>query len=569
LQAQPTFVKLQGQGKMIGSQKRRWPSLVLALAIFFLSWIIRSTHAEELGPQSKPEEGQAVEEPGLQTKPKEAPAAEEPGHQAKPKEAEAKGATAGGAAAPGQGFDQAVVSAGMAAFERSCTKCHDASRSLERTKDLAGWRATVRRMAAKRGADVASGDMEPIAVYLASRNAAASGTPAEKDKAAASGTPAEKDKAAASGPSNDTSALSTFATLSPQWRGGNNHLQNSGFGPLAWVGASWQGKIVSVRATLCISCHGVQEPSLISRVEPVEVAVHVDLSEYLDPCVHGMKGGIDAGRIVVPFGAFSAQADPSLYRTVSTPLIFNMGQRLFNQDLGFPVLPMPYADEGVNLNLAVPLGDCGTGPITATLDGYLVNGLEGSSNGLDFLQSRDLFDNNDRVASGGRLTLGDPYIRAGASYTTGRFDDPNASGVPGGLKYRIYGFDVQARYKRLFRCQFEYARRDSDRSGILATGTGVFSEAVAGYYLEAEARPWDKCRVSLLARYDSQSRISQLPPSGSTLPLGTFNVERITVGINIELWRQSLLMINFERWLLPELAHHTTDIFGVRYTITF
>jgi len=535
------LVNLQGQGKMIGFQKRRLPSFVLALAIFPLGGIIRFTHAEELAAQTKPEEAQAAEEPGAQTK---------------PKESQAKEATAA-ASAPGQAFDQAVVSAGMAAFERSCTKCHEASRSLERTKDLAGWRATVRRMAGKKSADIASADIEPIAVYLASRNPAAAGTPAEKEKAGASA------------PSNDTSSLSTFATLSPQWRGGNDHLQNPGFGPLAWVGASWQGKIVSARATLCITCHGVQEPGLISRVEPVEAAVRVDLSEFLDPHWHGMKGGIDAGRFVVPFGAFSAQVDPSLYRTVSTPLIFNMGQRLFNQDLGFPVLPMPYADKGIDLNMAVPLGDCGTGPITATVDGYLVNGLEGSGNGIDFLQSRDLFDNNNRVAGGGRLTVGDPYIRAGASYTTGRFDDPNASGVASGLNYTIYGFDLQAHYKRLFRFQFEYARRDSDRFGILPNGPGVFSEAVAGYYMEAEARPWDKCRVSALARYDYQKRSSQLPPSGSTLPTGTFDVERITLGINIELWQQSLLMIDFERWLLPELGHHTADIFGVRYTITF
>src|SRR2546430_13978893 len=113
-----------------------------------------------------------------------------------------------------------------------------------------------------------------------------------------------------------------------------------------------------------------------------------------------MKGNVDAGRFIVPFGAFSAQSDPSLYRTVSTPLIFNMGQRLFNQDLGFPVLPMPYADEGINLNLSLPVCDCccGKRPITITTDTYLVNGLEGASSGIDYIQSRDLLDNNNRVA---------------------------------------------------------------------------------------------------------------------------------------------------------------------------
>ena len=109
-----------------------------------------------------------------------------------------------------------------------------------------------------------------------------------------------------------------------------------------------------------------------------------------------MKGGIDAGRLIVPFGAFSSQVNPGSYRTVSTPLIFNMGQRVFSQDIGVPVLPMPYSDTGVNLNFDVPLGDCGTGPITASFDAYLVNGLEGSSNGIDWLQSRNLLDNTTR-----------------------------------------------------------------------------------------------------------------------------------------------------------------------------
>jgi hypothetical protein len=221
----------------------------------------------------------------------------------------------------------------------------------------------------------------------------------------------------------------------------------------------------------------------------------------------------------------------------------------------------------VNLNLAVPLGDCGTGPITITSDTYLVNGLEGTANGIDFLQSRDLLDNNNRVAGGARVTLGDPYVRAGASVTTGRFDIPDAN--PKALYYTIFGFDLQAHYKRLIRCQIEYARRDGDRIGILPIGTERFSESVYGYYAEAEVRPWNSCHVSFLARYDSQAVNSPLPPPTSTLTNNHFNVERVTLGINIELWHQSLLMFNYERWLVPEPEHRTADVFGVRYTITF
>src|SRR5439155_1604481 len=108
-----------------------------------------------------------------------------------------------------------------------------------------------------------------------------------------------EDTAGQAKPNADMASIATFATVSPIWRGGNNELQNNGFGVLSWIGASWQGKIVSVRATACISCHGVKEPGLISRIEPVEVAVHVDITSYLDPRCKGMKGSIDAGRFIV------------------------------------------------------------------------------------------------------------------------------------------------------------------------------------------------------------------------------------------------------------------------------
>ena len=519
---------------MIACLKRWLPCCMLAAALVLLGWAIRSG------------------------------AAQEPAAQKKADEKETKKTPAGGAAKDKKGFDPAVVSAGMAAFQRGCTTCHDAARALERTKDLAGWRATVQRMANRRGADIPSSDIEPIAVYLTSRNtpAADAGGDKEKEGSAAAA-------AAASTPPAPSSSMSSFVTISPLWRGGNNNLQNSGFAPLAWVGASWQGKIVSARVTVCVACHGVMEQTFLSRVDIVEAAARVDLSSYVEPYLPGWKVAIDAGRFIVPFGAFSAQTNPGVYRTVSTPLIFNMGQRIFNQDLGVPVLPMPYSDEGINLSVDMPLYNCDTKRITATMDAYLVNGLTGSANGIDFLQSRDLIDNNNHVAGGGRVTVGTANIRLGASLTGGRFDDPRDPAVPAGpLNYRIIGVDLQARYKRLFRMQIEYARRDSGRVQALAGTSSTISEEVDGYYLEVEARPWNDCRVSFLARHDILNHNSALPPPSSTLTTGTFTVERFTVGVNIELWQQSLLMFNLERWFVPE-PQRAVNIYGVRYSITF
>lgn len=543
---------------MIVRLKRPLPCRVM-MVVALMAGSTTYCRADEPAEQSPPEQLQAPQ-PAQEKKP-----GEDTANQTKPNESQSQGnKTAGGSnSGQNQQFDQAVVSAGQAAFERSCTKCHDAARSLDRTKDLAGWRTTVRRMAGKRDANIPESEIEPISVYLASRTSGGGG-----GAAAGSGSTAGGGGTAA--PSSAAASLAAFATVSPIWRGGNNDLQNNGFGALAWIGAGWQGKIVSVRATACVSCHGVKEPGQISRIEPAEVAVHVDLSTYFDKQCKGMKGSLDAGRFIVPFGAFSAQSDPSLYRTVSTPLIFNMGQRLFDKDIGFPVLPMPYADEGINLSIATPcLFDCGTGPVTMTADGYLINGLEGNVNGIDFYQSRDLYDNNNRVAGGTRVTIGDPYVRAGASFMSGRYDVPTP-GLAEGLYYTIYGFDIQAKYKRLFRAIFEYARRDNDRFGILPAGASIFNEGVYGYYAEAEVRPCgEKSPVSLLTRYDWQAHNSILPPSGSSLVEGHYHVERLTFGVNVELWHQSLLMFNYERWLTPEQFHRTSDVFGVRYTITF
>jgi hypothetical protein len=285
-----------------------------------------------------------------------------------------------------------------------------------------------------------------------------------------------------------------------------------------------------------------------------------------------MKGGIDAGRFIVPFGAFSAQVNPSMYRTVSKPLIFNMGQRAFRDEIGDPVLPLPYADEGANMNLEVPVADFGTGPITATVDTYLVNGLESTDNGIEFYRSRDLVDNNSQVAWGGRATIGGANVRAGASWTSGRFNQPGTGQgtFTGPLNYTIFGFDLQAHYKNLLRFQVEYAKRDSDRADNFGNGLVAFAERLDGYYAEAELRPWECSPASLLLRYDFLRRSSPLPPPESTLTVSSFNVERFTSGINVKLWHESLLMLDHEIWLLPRSLHlHNQNVFGVRYAVTF
>ena len=177
-----------------------------------------------------------------------------------------------------------------------------------------------------------------------------------------------------------------YGTLSPTYRSGTGDVQNRGFFPEVWLGVAFQPKkFVSARATACLSCHNSGDVE--GRIDLVEAAVRFDFMQLVEPrCRGNWQATVDAGRFVVPFGAFSSQVNPGVFRTMSKPLIFNMGLRVLDRQLGDPVLTMPYSDEGANLNFGVPI----TESIRATWNDYVVNGLQGGANGINFDASTNL-----------------------------------------------------------------------------------------------------------------------------------------------------------------------------------
>jgi hypothetical protein len=303
----------------------------------------------------------------------------------------------------------------------------------------------------------------------------------------------------------------------------------------------------------------------------VEAAVRLDIGQLNQKrCPGNWQAAIDAGRFIVPFGAFSSQVNPGVFRTVSKPLIFNMGMRAIDSQLGDPVLPMPYSDEGANLNIALPLNDS----ITATWNGYVVNGLQGDADGINFDASQSYVDNNRSPALGSRLTIGNQYLKLGGSITGGRFADfPNASPLNSGQSYLIFGGDVTFRYQDLVRIQCEYAQRDTDRSldsSVLPflTSPIINREAVGGGYVEAEVMTLRKYKISTLVRFDKQDRHALAPPPGSSLPSGSFGVSRFTWGFNWTMPGGSLLMVNHEIWFMPKELP-TVNVVGFRWATTF
>jgi hypothetical protein len=433
----------------------------------------------------------------------------------------------------------------MTAFNEHCTQCHDAQKALSKSKSLDGWRSTVRRMADKDGAEIPPNVHEAIATYLASLTTTAS-------------------SGSASNSSGDASSTSFSATISPLWLGGGSHdLQRPGFFPNVWVGAAWQGSgPISGRVTSCITCHN----EIVSRLELVEAVGRFDVNKWLrsrcggtdDPIV---RTSIEAGRFVVPFGAYYQQVNPGVDRTVTRPLIYNMGQRLTT--VGFPVLPMPYADEGANVNTKLKLSE----HWNATLDAYVVNGLAGN-NGIDFVfLSRDYTDNNRTPSTGGRVTIGNENFRIGGSVTGGQYNSDFGIGpnnLP--LRYSIYGADVSYRYEDIFRFQAEYARRDTNMFFDFPDFVRL-TDNVSGCYVEGEVllrRDW---KVSFIARYDMLLSTTPNAPS-SGLPPTKQDVRIFTYGLNWTLPGGSLLMIGDDHWF-QQAPNHDVDVVGVRWATTF
>lgn len=437
-------------------------------------------------------------------------------------------------------FDQDSVNWGQTAFSSSCTTCHEASRALEKSRTYSQWLSIVRRMAAKEGADIRSGDVVPIATYLGSRS---QHSRTERG-----------DDGQGKNVDDGEQSSSIYATLSPVWRGisDGGPLENPGFFPDAWIGAEWHSNgLLSARASACTSCHSDRNPSRGFSLELVEAVVVLDLKRLITGCPHEapcdtrLNAEVRGGRFVVPFGAYSAMSHPGIYRTVSNPLQFNMGRRVGAVVPLQPVLPAPYADEGFDLHVSASFR-C---DISATMDFYAVNGLQGTGASI-FNASRSYVDNNREPAVGGRVTLGDPFLRIGGSVMTGNLAEDGASP----LGYRLAGADATARCEDWFRLFFEYAVREDDSAFVAGATNRTW-----GFVTEAEVRSAMLPCVSLLARYDTLDHRDAF--------FGRDSQERFTYGLNVLLPGASRLAINHEHWMLA--GAEDLDVLGVRWTATF
>jgi mono/diheme cytochrome c family protein len=436
--------------------------------------------------------------------------------------------------------DPAVIAAGQAAFNSSCTTCHDAARALDKSKSYSGWLATIGRMAGKEGADISPADFQPIAAYLASRSPSAA---TEAGGAAALG-------GEAAGDGSGWSFATTFSTL---YRGASDAfpLENPGFFADIWLSAGYQSSGPwRASVTVCTSCHSQNNGAAGTAysLEVVDASATLDLRHMFTGCRcdDGRELLVKAGRFIVPFGAIASMSNPGVYRTVTYPLMFNMGRRVLvpNQPPLQPVLPAPFSDEGIDFIYKTPV----IGDLIFTADAYAVNGLQGTGSNI-FNLSRAYFDNNEDPSGGGRMTLGNDFFRLGTSVLSGNLANQGQPHV----YYTLSGADATVQISQRLRYYFEYAQRRQDSVAVMGT-----KESTRGTVNQLELQLYDQPFISVLARYDTLEH--------SNLNPGSDKLSRTTEGFNIGLPGGSLLMINHERWM-PKGARHV-DVLGVRWVVS-
>jgi len=286
---------------------------------------------------------------------------------------------------------------------------------------------------------------------------------------------------------------------------------------------------VSFSARMCFGCHGLE----IDRA-------HIDFtpSQYFN---------LQVGRVGVPFGEFSVRYDPTSHRTVSKPLIYEMGRMPYYGTTAFNlgVVPQPYVDTGAVVYGQVWLGE----HVQLWYGGYAVAGYKGT-NDVDWVSMRTPYylDNNRFPSGGGRGVItfsGNPGsvfrdLTLGFSGMHGFYDPEEKK------KYSVFGVDLALRLGVVtFRAEAAVMRMnvDPDLRGYRYQLVDPWFEK-GGFYAELE-HPIGS-HLILLYRFDLFRRVGA-PLPGSQLDYDS-RILRYTGAAQVLLGESVFLKGSYEYW---------------------
>lgn len=290
---------------------------------------------------------------------------------------------------------------------------------------------------------------------------------------------------------------------------------------------------VSANVKMCYGCHGVEVDMAFA-----DLRVADELNFRI-------------GRFNPAFGDFPLRHDPANHRTADKPLPYDMGRMLRLHEYNLGVLPVPYVDQGLEVNGTHWFGNS----IQFDYAVYVIGGLRANQDGvdLDFEASRmpDYVDNNSEPAVGGRVAVTwdlspDVMFTLGGSGMAGR-PDPERE-----RKYFILGLDLYARLS-MINLHAEYLVRRTemalgqDPNERFRYGPGEDGDydpyfIKDGFYVESDFVLSE--RVELLARLDGLRRLGNVVINS---PLRKRSgVLRYTAGVNFVLDGSIRIKINGE-----------------------
>jgi hypothetical protein len=288
---------------------------------------------------------------------------------------------------------------------------------------------------------------------------------------------------------------------------------------------------VSFSARMCFGCHGLE----IDRA-------HLDFTP-------GQYFNLQVGRVGVPFGEFSVRYDPTSHRTVSKPLIYEMGRMPYygRNAFNLGVVPTPYVDTG-----AVVYGQIWFGEnVQLWYGGYAVAGFKGK-NDIDWVSMRTPYylDNNRFPSIGGRTVL----TISGAGGSLFRDLSLGISGMHGAYdpeanrKYTAIGVDLALRIGMLTirsEAAFIALNIDTKAYGYKYELIDPFIEK-GGFYTEVE-HPIGS-HLIVLYRFDMLRRAG-VPLPGSLDAMSTDSrIYRYTQALQVLLGESVFLKASYEYW---------------------
>lgn len=418
-------------------------------------------------------------------------------------------------------------------FESRCAKCHDLHRALS-AEGAADWAPVTRKMARKQGSGISPEEARRIADFLNFR-----ARRGEKPEA----------------------AVPPAAEKFPQWRAGGSFFTDANVlladrhsrdtspeegiaGEFTLHGDVALSSRLSATVGLCYGCHGI----------------HLDRAYGEFALSDSFR--IRAGRFPVPLGAASQRYLPSNRESPSKPLPFIMGFMPRAAEFNQGVLPAPLADTGTAVS-----GEFW--PATGLQVGaevYAVRGLKGTAVDPDYIETRDLPDNNGEPAGGARLTATAGAVSLGASFYAGAYDDE------GDLDTWVAGGDLRVSLGD-FTLRAEYLYRDTDYF-TAGPGSPVDAYTREGYYAQIDGPLplLDGLRFFLLQDGLSVRDIF-LGPSGPTPVASSLTtddrnrISRSVAGLEFAPARGFTLKGSAERWNFSDFDD--TWVFHLAAVFTF